>query len=39
MALVTTFLPIVGSTALLIFLHPIGYWLRDNWETGIVVFS
>ena len=38
MALVTTFLPIVGSTALLIFLHPIGYWLRDNWETGIVVF-
>lgn len=38
MALVATFLPIVGSSVLLIFLLPIGNWLRDNWEVGIGVF-
>ncbi len=38
MALVTTFLPILGSSALLVFLIPIGHWLRDNREAGMVVF-
>lgn len=38
MALVTTFLPIAGSTTLIIFLSPIGHWLRENWEFGILVF-
>lgn len=38
MAIVVTFLPIVGSATLLIFLIPIGHWLRDNWESGIAVF-
>ena len=34
-ALVTTFLPILGSTILLIFGVPLGYWLRENWEIGM----
>lgn len=38
MAVVSTFLPIVGSSILLIFLLPIGHWLRENWEFGILVF-
>lgn len=38
MALVATFLPIVGSATLLVFILPIGHWLRDNWEVGIIVF-
>ncbi|MBP6002512.1 MAG: TVP38/TMEM64 family protein [Pyrinomonadaceae bacterium] len=37
-ALVCTFMPIVGSTLLLMFIMPIGHWLRDNWEIGILVF-
>ncbi len=37
-ALVAAFLPIFGSSVLLIFLLPIGNWLRDNWELGIFVF-
>ena len=40
-ALVTTFLPVVGSSILLAFAYPLGYWLRENWEigTGIYVFG
>lgn len=38
MALVSTFLPILGSSGLIIFLIPIGNWMRENWELGIVVF-
>jgi len=33
-ALVTTFLPIVGSSILLAFAYPLGNWLRENWEIG-----
>ncbi|HLM62205.1 MAG TPA: VTT domain-containing protein, partial [Pyrinomonadaceae bacterium] len=33
-ALVTTFLPIVGSSILLIVAIPLGNWLRANWEIG-----
>lgn len=33
-AFVTTFLPAVGSTILLIFAVPLGNWLRANWEIG-----
>jgi uncharacterized membrane protein YdjX (TVP38/TMEM64 family) len=38
MALVTTFMPIVGSSLLIVFLIPIGHWLRENWEVGTGVF-
>ncbi len=38
MALVSAFLPIAGSMTLLIFILPIGHWLRDNWQAGIFVF-
>ncbi len=38
MALVTTFMPIVGSSLLIAFLIPIGHWLRENWEIGTGVF-
>lgn len=37
-AVVSTFLPILGSSVLLVFLIPIGHWLRENWELGIPVF-
>jgi len=33
-ALVTTFLPVVGSSILLAVAYPLGYWLRENWEIG-----
>lgn len=33
-ALVTTFMPIVGSSILLAFAYPLGHWLRENWEIG-----
>ena len=38
MALVMLFLPIAGSFALIIFLAPIGDWLRDNREIGTLIF-
>jgi len=38
-ALVTTFLPMVGSAGLLIFGYPIGIWLRENPFTGAVSFT
>ncbi len=37
-ALVTTFLPILGSTVLLIIGIPLGYWLRQNWEVGVPLY-
>lgn len=33
-ALVTTFLPIVGSSALLVIGYPVGSWLKENPEVG-----
>lgn len=38
MALVSTFLPILGFSIMVIFLKPLGQWLRENWELGILVF-
>lgn len=38
MALVSTFMPIVGSSLLIVFLLPIGHWLRENWQIGIGAF-
>ncbi len=38
MALISTFMPIVGSSLLIVFIIPIGHWLRENWEIGTVVF-
>ena len=37
-AFVTTFLPVVGSTTLLIIAVPLGLWLRSNWEIGSGLF-
>jgi len=37
-AFVTTFLPVVGSTTLLIIAVPLGIWLRTNWEIGSGLF-
>ncbi len=36
--MISTFLPIVGSMTLIVFIMPIGGWLRDNWEIGILAF-
>ena len=33
-AVVSTFLPIVGSSILLATAYPLGYWLRENWEIA-----
>lgn len=33
-ALITTFLPVIGSTTLLFVAVPLGNWLRANWEIG-----
>jgi uncharacterized membrane protein YdjX (TVP38/TMEM64 family) len=38
LALISTFMPIVGSSLLIVFLIPIGHWLRENWEIGTLVF-
>lgn len=38
MALVMLFLPILGSFALIVFIQPVGDWLRDNWELGTLVY-
>lgn len=37
-AAVTTFLPFAGSFALIMVAYPLGYWLRENWEIGTVLF-
>ena len=38
MALLTTFMPIIGSLLLITFLEPIGQWLRENWGSGAIVY-
>lgn len=38
LALVSTFLPILGSSTLIVFMIPIGHWLRENQGAGIAVF-
>lgn len=37
-AFVTAVLPMAGSAILLMFAYPLGYWLRDNWEIGSVLY-
>lgn len=34
----TAVIPIVNSTLLLPFAPAVGYWLRENWQTGIFVY-
>ncbi len=38
-AAVSAFLPIVGSSILLAVSYPLGYWLRENWETGAPLYT
>ncbi len=38
LAFVTAFLPMLGSTVLLVFGIPLGYWLRENWEIGMPLY-
>lgn len=37
-ALVTAFLPMVGSAILILFSYPLGNWLRENWEIGVPIY-
>lgn len=37
-AFVMAVLPIFGSMTLLIFAYSLGYWLRENWEIGLILF-
>lgn len=37
-ALISTFMPIIGSSILLATAFPLGYWLRENWEIGIGLY-
>lgn len=37
-AFITAFLPILGSTILLVFGLPLGYWLRENREIGMPLY-
>ena len=37
-ALVTTVLPIIGGSVLLMVAYPLAYWLRDNWQIGAFLF-
>ncbi len=37
-ALVTTFLPVVGSSILLAIAYPLGFWLKENWAVGGVLY-
>lgn len=37
-AVVTTFLPMVGSAILIWYAQPLGDWLRENWETAIPLY-
>lgn len=38
LALVTTFLPVLGSSVLLAVGYPLGNWMRANWEIGSIAF-
>lgn len=37
-AFVTAFLPMLGSGILILLAHPIGNWLRENWELGTPLY-
>lgn len=37
-AFVTAFLPIIGSSVLIVASYPLGQWLRENWEVGTPLF-
>ena len=37
-ALVTTFLPMLGSAILILTVYPLGHWLRENWEIGMPLY-
>ena len=37
-AAVTAFLPFAGSAVLIMVAYPLGYWLRENWEIGTILF-
>ncbi len=39
LALVTTFLPMLGSFVLVLVGYPLGIWLRENWQVGSVGFA
>jgi uncharacterized membrane protein YdjX (TVP38/TMEM64 family) len=36
--IVSMLLPILGSSVLLIFILPVGHWLRENWQAGVPLF-
>lgn len=38
-ALVTTFLPMLGSFILVVVGYPLGIWLRENWQVGSAGFT
>ena len=37
-AFVTAFLPMIGSAILILLAHPLGNWLRENWEIGTPLY-
>ncbi len=37
-AFATAFLPMLGSTILILLAHPLGNWLRENWEIGTPLY-
>lgn len=37
-AFVTTLLPMLGSAVLILLAHPLGNWLRENWEIGTPLY-
>ena len=37
-ALVTAFLPLIGSSILVLLAPPLGNWLRGNWEIGTPLY-
>jgi len=37
-ALVTTFLPAIGGSVLLMVAYPLAFWLKENWQIGAVFF-
>ena len=37
-ALVTAFLPMIGSAVLILVSYPLGNWLRENWEISVPLY-
>ncbi len=37
-AFATAFLPMLGSAVLILLAHPLGNWLRENWEIGTPLY-